>query len=154
MDIDGEKAPTSVQWGAGKDNCLEDIPTVGMGNDAWYRPIFYSDEWIEFEGYSKNGKTYTAKQLKVAEGLEALADDNLNQDTTSSKKITSAITDQLRSGDMVRVRAVNDAMLDKDMKWSDKVKYVKQAVNLYTASTMDEAEVSAEYDEEGQRIPF
>ena len=111
-------------------------------------------EWIEFEGYSKNGKTYTAKQLKVAEGLEALADDDLNQDTPSGKKITSAITDQLRSGDMVRVRAVNDAMLDKDMKWSDKVKYVKQAVNLYSASTMDEAEVSAEYDEEGQRIPF
>ena len=46
----GDTAPTSVQWGAGKENCLEDIPTVGMGNDAWYKPIFYSDEWIEFEG--------------------------------------------------------------------------------------------------------
>ena len=55
---------------------------------------------------------------------------------------------------MVRVRAVNDAVLDKEMKWSDKVQYVKQAVNLYSASTMDDAEVSAEYDEEGQRIPF
>ena len=50
METDGEKAPTSLQWGAGKDNCLEDIPTVGMGNDAWYRPIFVSDEWVEFEG--------------------------------------------------------------------------------------------------------
>ena len=110
-------------------------------------------EWIEFEGYSKNGKTYTAKQLKVAEGLEALADD-LDETKVTAKKVTTTITDALRSGDMVRVRAVNDAMLDKEMKWSDKVQYVKQAVNLYSASTMDDAEVSAEYDEEGQRIPF
>ena len=111
-------------------------------------------EWIEFEGYSKNGKTYTAKQLKVAEGLEALADDNLNQDTPSSKKITSAISDQIRSGDMVRVRAVNDAMTDKDMEFWDKLAYVKQAVNLYSASTMDESEAKAEYDDKGQKIPF
>lgn len=50
MPIDGDKAPTSVQWGASKDNCLEDLPNVGMGNDAWYKPIFHSDEWTEFEG--------------------------------------------------------------------------------------------------------
>ena len=50
----GDTAPTSVQWGAGKENCLEDIPTVGMGNDAWYKPKFYSDEWIEFFDMIKN----------------------------------------------------------------------------------------------------
>ena len=45
-------------------------------------------------------------------------------------------------------------MCIRDRKWSDKVQYVKQAVNLYSASNMDDAEVSAEYDEEGKRIPF
>ena len=33
-------------------------------------------------------------------------------------------------------------------------KYVKQAVNLYSASTMDESEARAEYDDKGQKIPF
>ena len=109
-------------------------------------------EWIEFEGYSKNGKTYTAKQLKIAEGLEALADDST--DAAPAAKITSSISKQLQSGDMVRVRAVNDAMNDKDMEFWDKLSYVKQAVNLYSASTMDESEARAEYDDKGQKIPF
>ena len=109
-------------------------------------------EWIEFEGYSKNGKTYTAKQLKIAEGLEALANDST--DAAPAAKITSSISKQLQSGDMVRVRAVNDAMNDKDMEFWDKLSYVKQAVNLYSASTMDESEARAEYDDKGQKIPF
>ena len=108
--------------------------------------------WIEFDGYSKNGKSYTAKQLKVIDEIDTIADDT--DDNTVTKKVTTAITDQLRSGDMVRVRAVNDAMLDKEMPFIDKVQYVKQAVNVYSASQMTESEVSAEYDDKGQKIPF
>ena len=55
---------------------------------------------------------------------------------------------------MVRVRAVNDAMQDKEMPFWDKGAYVNQAVNLYSASTMTESEANAEYDDQGQRIPF
>jgi hypothetical protein len=50
MPIEGDKAPTSIQWGAGKDQCIQSIPTVGMGDDAWYKPLFYSEDWVEFEG--------------------------------------------------------------------------------------------------------
>jgi len=50
MSLDGDKAPTSVQWGANKSTCIEELPTVGMGNDAWYSPINTSSEWIDFEG--------------------------------------------------------------------------------------------------------
>ena len=110
--------------------------------------------WIEFDGYSKNGKSYTAKQLKVVDELAALADDIDDESTKITKKVSTALTDQLRSGDMVRVRAVNDAMLDKEMPFLDKVQYVKQAVNVYSASQMSESEVSAEYDDKGQKIPF
>jgi len=84
--------------------------------------------------------------------LEALADDST--DSTPAAKVTSNISKQLQSGDMVRVRAVNDAMNDKDMEFWDKLAYVKQAVNLYSASTMDESEAKAEYDDKGQKIPF
>ena len=45
-------------------------------------------------------------------------------------------------------------MNDKDMEFWDKLSYVKQAVNLYSASTMDESEARAEYDDKGQKIPF
>lgn len=111
--------------------------------------------WIEFDGYSKNGKSYTAKQLKVVDELAALADDpDESTPATPTKKVVNTITDQLRSGDMVRVRAVNDSMLDKEMPFLDKVQYVKQAVNVYSASQMSESEVSAEYDDKGQKIPF
>tara|TARA_E500000318_G_scaffold80035_1_gene75078 strand:- start:1348 stop:1914 length:567 start_codon:yes stop_codon:yes gene_type:complete len=145
------------------------IPAKLSGNDivVYWNAKLLSDgsdpantlkegSWIEFDGYSKNGKSYTAKQLKVVDDLEALADDNLDEDTSSpiTKTITKSLNDQLRSGDMVRVRAVNDAMLDKEMPWLDKLAYVKMAVNLYSASTMDDSEVSAEYDDKGQRIPF
>ena len=50
MSLDGDKAPTSVQWGANNSTCIEELPTVGMGNDAWYSPINTSSEWIDFEG--------------------------------------------------------------------------------------------------------
>ena len=113
--------------------------------------------WIEFDGYSKNGKAYTAKQLKVVDELAALGDD-LNDSKPAKSAISDAtvnnLSAQIRDGGMVRVRAVNDAMQDKEMPFWDKVAYVNQAVNLYSASTMTESEANAEYDDQGQRIPF
>lgn len=113
--------------------------------------------WIEFDGYSKNGKAYTAKQLKVVDELAALGDD-LNDSKSTAAAMSDAtvnnLSAQIRDGGMVRVRAVNDAMQDKEMPFWDKVAYVKQAVNLYSASTMTESEANAEYDDQGQRIPF
>lgn len=50
MPIDGLEAPTSIQWAGSKDYCIESLPTVGMGKDAWYSPFHVSNEWTEFEG--------------------------------------------------------------------------------------------------------
>ena len=147
------------------------IPAKLSGNDVtiYWNSKLMSDggdpmslkegAWIEFEGYSKNGKAYTAKQLKAVDDLSVLDDD---VSTPAAKKPTStnlgSVIDQaLRSMDMVRVRAVNDIMLasrQEEIAFEDQVSYVNRAVNLYSASNMQPEEVSAEYDDKGQKIPF
>ena len=114
-------------------------------------------DWIEFNGYSKNGKAYTAKELKAVDGLDVI-DEDVNQESKPTKqKPNNSIDSSVQSAGMVRVRAVNDisvASLDKEISFGDQIKYVKRAVNLLHASSMESEEVGAEYDDKGQKLPF
>tara|TARA_R110000803_G_scaffold3023_1_gene10383 strand:- start:1141 stop:1710 length:570 start_codon:yes stop_codon:yes gene_type:complete len=115
--------------------------------------------WIEFDGYSKNGKAYTAKQLKSVDALDVLDEDPMASDAPKkpTNNVGTAIDAAMRSMDMIRVRAVNDIMVEsrkEQIVFSDQVAYVKRAINLYCASNMDDEEASAEYDDKGQKIPF
>jgi len=46
------------------------------------------------------------------------------------------------------------ASRQEEIAFEDQVAYVNRAVNLYSASNMKPEEVSAEYDDKGQKIPF
>ena len=75
----------------------------------------------------------------------------------SKQKPNNSIDSSVQSAGMVRVRAVNDisvASLDKEISFGDQIKYVKRAVNLLHASSMESEEVGAEYDDKGQKLPF
>ena len=147
------------------------IPAKLSGNDIvvyWNSPLMSDGadpmtlkegSWIEFDGYSKNGKSYTAKQLKAVDALSVLDEDPMANDAPK-KAATShgnAIDTALRDAGMVKVRAVNDIMVasrTEDISFGDQVKYVQRAVNLLHASNMNHDEVDAEYDDKGQKIPF
>jgi len=145
------------------------IPAKLSGNDVtvYWNSKLMSDggdpmslkegDWIEFNGYSKNGKAYTAKELKAVDGLDVI-DEDVNQESKPTKqKPNNSIDSSVQSAGMVRVRAVNDisvASLDKEISFGDQIKYVKRAVNLLHASSMESEEVGAEYDDKGQKLPF
>ena len=145
------------------------IPAKLSGNDVtiYWNSKLMSDggdpmslkegDWIEFNGYSKNGKAYTAKELKAVDGLDVI-DEDVNQESKPTKqKSNNSIDSSVQAAGMVRVRAVNDisvASLDKEISFGDQIKYVKRAVNLLHASSMESEEVGAEYDDKGQKLPF
>ena len=147
------------------------IPAKLSGNDivVYWNAKLMSDgndpmslkegAWIEFDGYSKNGKAYTAKAIKSVDDLSVL-DENPMANDAPKKAATShgnAIDTALRDAGMVKVRAVNDIMVAsraEDISFGDQVKYVQRAVNLLHASNMNYEEVDAEYDDKGQKIPF
>lgn len=115
--------------------------------------------WIEFDGYTKNGgNTYTAKSLKQSNSFMDDDVDETPKKAIETKKSFSSIDNQLRSGDMVRVRAVNDILLksleDDKLTFTQMASYVRRAVNLYSASTMTEEEVSTEFTDNGEKVPF
>jgi hypothetical protein len=112
--------------------------------------------WIEFDGYSKNGKSYTAKQIKIVNNVD-VAVDQTPTDKKANPNTGSAIDTTLRDAGMVKVRAVNDSMVasqTEEISFADQVKYVQRAVNLLYAANMNLQEVDAEYDDKGQKIPF
>ena len=145
------------------------IPAKLSGNDVtiYWNSKLMSDggdpmslkegDWIEFNGYSKNGKAYTAKEIKAVDSLDVI-DEDVNQESKPTKqKSNNSIDSSVQAAGMVRVRAVNDisvASLDKEISFGDQIKYVKRAVNLLHASSMESEEVGAEYDDKGQKLPF
>ena len=145
------------------------IPAKLSGNDVtiYWNSKLMSDggdpmslkegDWIEFNGYSKNGKAYTAKEIKAVDSLDVI-DEDVNQESKPTKqKPNNSIDSSVQAAGMVRVRAVNDisvASLDKEISFGDQIKYVKRAVNLLHASSMESEEVGAEYDDKGQKLPF
>jgi hypothetical protein len=50
MDIDQDKAPTSIQWSNDPVRAIQDIPCVGMGKDRYYMPVSMSETWIPYDG--------------------------------------------------------------------------------------------------------
>ena len=50
MNVDSEKAPSSVSWGPIPDKALDDLPNVGMRGDKFFPPAQQSDLWLPFDG--------------------------------------------------------------------------------------------------------
>lgn len=50
MPIDREKAPVKLVWGNRKEELLTDLPNLGFSGDRYYKPMWMSEEWGNFEG--------------------------------------------------------------------------------------------------------
>lgn len=50
VDLSPEMGPRRVVWGSGPDQQDERLPNVGLTGDRWFRPLFMSDEWDNYEG--------------------------------------------------------------------------------------------------------
>jgi len=50
MDIDREVAPVRVVWAGGKQQHLDDLPSVGFTGDRWNAPMYIADDMEEFSG--------------------------------------------------------------------------------------------------------
>ena len=49
LDVDTDIAPVKVAWASSRDQLLN-IESVGLTGDKWYRPMFVSPEWAEYQG--------------------------------------------------------------------------------------------------------
>ena len=50
MDVDREAAPVRVMWASGKEQVIDDIPSVGFTGDRLHRPMYLSKDVEEFTG--------------------------------------------------------------------------------------------------------
>ena len=50
MDLDKDKAPTSLAWGSDTALALQDVPTVGFDGDRFYGPFMVSKDWSDYTG--------------------------------------------------------------------------------------------------------
>lgn len=50
MDLDKDKAPEKVAYASDSSHILEDVISVGMGSDRFYKPLFISDVWLPYTG--------------------------------------------------------------------------------------------------------
>lgn len=50
MDCDKEKAPEKVAYASDPSKIVEDVVSVGMGSDRYYKPMYISDTWLPYTG--------------------------------------------------------------------------------------------------------
>ena len=50
FDVDKEKAPEKVAYASDSSHIIQDLISVGMGNDRYYKPLFVSDVWLPYTG--------------------------------------------------------------------------------------------------------
>jgi hypothetical protein len=48
--LDPLRAPSDLAWASGPDQVFDGVPAVGLNGDHYYRPIFVSKEYLEYEG--------------------------------------------------------------------------------------------------------
>ncbi len=48
--LDTLKAPLTITWGSGRQNCIENIPIIGFTGDKWHKPMFVDSQWTPYEG--------------------------------------------------------------------------------------------------------
>jgi hypothetical protein len=49
LDLHNEVAPVKVSWASGREQLLP-IESVGLAGDKWYKPMWVSPEWIDYQG--------------------------------------------------------------------------------------------------------
>ena len=50
MPLDNNMAPVKVVWSSGPEYVINDVPTVGMAGDKFYRPMWTADDMAEYTG--------------------------------------------------------------------------------------------------------
>ena len=50
LPLDPLRGPSDLAWAAGPDQIFDEVPAVGLNGDHYYRPIFVSKEYLEYEG--------------------------------------------------------------------------------------------------------
>jgi hypothetical protein len=50
MAVDKEKAPIKAVWASSPELIATTLPNVGFNGDRWYRPMWVSDEWANYQG--------------------------------------------------------------------------------------------------------
>jgi hypothetical protein len=49
MNLDVDKAPVKTVW-AGSREYIIDLPNPGFTGDRWFKPMWFSDEWADYQG--------------------------------------------------------------------------------------------------------
>lgn len=50
MGLNPAKGPSEVVWSSAPDLTYEELPMVGLPGDRYYRPMFLSKDWLDWEG--------------------------------------------------------------------------------------------------------
>ena len=50
MDIPTQEAPERLSWASDEQNIIQDLPNVGFTGDHYHRPMFISDDFVEYTG--------------------------------------------------------------------------------------------------------
>jgi hypothetical protein len=50
MPLDANMAPVKVVWSSGPEYVINDVPTIGMSGDKYYRPMWTSKDMAEYSG--------------------------------------------------------------------------------------------------------
>ena len=104
-DVDAKRTPVSLVWGRQKTNLIEDLPAGGLDGDAYYSPVWRSDEMAEFTGTvmaidpSGRGKDETAWAIvRFCHGLLYLVDVGGLREGYSEKTLKYLAARALRFG--------------------------------------------------------
>jgi hypothetical protein len=50
MDIPTQEAPERLSWASDEQNIIQELPNVGFSGDNYHRPMFMSDDFVEYTG--------------------------------------------------------------------------------------------------------
>lgn len=50
LPLDPLRGPSDLAWASGPEQIFDEVPAVGLNGDHYYRPIFVSKEYVQYEG--------------------------------------------------------------------------------------------------------
>lgn len=94
MDLNTELAPSKVVWCNAKEKRIEELPAVGLAGDAFYRPMYVSENWTAYQGSilaidpSGRGKDKTAYcVIKMLHGILYVVDQGVTSGGYDDKSL-------------------------------------------------------------------
>lgn len=144
LPLDHTMAPVKIAWSSGTEYALHDVPSTGMGNDRFYRPMWTSPEMTEYAGTvmfidpSGRGKDETAYAIvKMLNGILYLVDIGGIQGGYTKENLETLAKAAKRFG-------VNDCVIESNFGDGMYLELLKPVMASIHPCAMDEVRVNSQ----------